>query len=62
MEIGELAIVAFGNPADGAFEGVLGGADLAVEAWLRIALRFEDGNGCFFFMDVESEVECAWRV
>ena len=62
MEIRESAVVAFGDPADGAFKGVLGGVDVAVVAWFGIALRFEDGDESFCFMHIESEVECAWRV
>ena len=50
----------FGDSADGAFEGVLGGVDFAVVSGLGVAVGFEDGNGCFFFMHVEAEVECAW--
>ena len=42
----------------GAFEGVSSGGDGAIIPRLGIAVRFEDGNDGFCFMNVESEVEC----
>ena len=42
----------------GRSQGVLGDGDGAVVPRLGIAFRFEDGNDGFFFMNVESEVEC----
>ena len=62
VEIGEGAVVAFGDPTDGAFQDMLGGVDFPVKAGLRVAFVFEDGDGCFFFMHIKSEVECAWCV
>ena len=42
----------------GSFEGVLSGGDGAVVSRLGIAVRCEDSDDGFFFMNVESEVEC----
>ena len=62
VEIGELALLVLGDAPHGPFKGVLGGFNRAVVAGLGIAVRFQDGDDSFFFMNVESEVECLWCV
>jgi hypothetical protein len=62
VEVGKLATLGLGNPAHGPLQGVLGGGDAAVLARLRVAVGLEDGDDGLFFMDVESDVECACRV
>ena len=42
----------------GAFEGVLSGGDGAIIPRLGIAVRFEDGNDGFFFMEVYCVAGC----
>ena len=59
VEVGKLALLAFGNAAEGPLKTMLAGCDAAVVAGLGIAIRFEDGDDSFRFMDVEADVECA---
>ena len=42
----------------GAFEGVSSGGDGAIIPRLGIAVRFEDGNDGFFFMEVYCVAGC----
>lgn len=59
VEFGELPILSLGDASHGALEGMLRGGDVAVMPRFAFALRVEDGDGGFFFVNVESEVECA---
>jgi hypothetical protein len=58
MEIGELAVLSFGDLAHNSLKSMLCGGNGSVMAWFGIAITFKDGNDSFCFMDVESEVEC----
>ncbi len=60
--LGDGDVLGLGDPADGAIQGDLGGSDLAVEADFALRSGICNGDGCFFFMDVESDVECGCRV
>ncbi|OYU74083.1 MAG: hypothetical protein CFE32_18940 [Alphaproteobacteria bacterium PA3] len=62
VQILEASVLLLGNAPDGALQGVLGGGDAAVVARHCVAVALKDGNDGLFFMDVESEVECARRV
>ena len=62
VEVAEGAILTLGNAPHGSLQGMLGGGDGAVVAWLGLALRVEDCDDSFCFMHVESEVECLWCV
>ena len=62
VKVGELAVLLLGDAPNGTFQGVLGGGNAAVVAGLRVTVALEDGDDGLFFMNVESEVECARRV
>ena len=63
MEVVEFALLALGDTAHDALQGVLGGGNASVMSRLGIAIRFEDGDDRFCFMNVESEVRCYyWNV
>jgi hypothetical protein len=62
VKLAEFAPLGLGDPANDALQGVLAGGDAAVVAWFRVSIGFEDRDDRFFFMDVESEVECPCRV
>jgi hypothetical protein len=59
-ELGHEVFVA--NAPDQPVYGDLGGGHLTVEAYLAFRAGIDDGDGGFFFMDVESDVECGCRV
>ena len=60
--LAEFAPLGLGDPANDALQCVLAGGNAAVVAWFRASIRFEDRDDRFFFMDVESDVECPCRV
>ena len=59
---GERDILGLGDSSDGPIQGNLGGGDLAVESDFALRAGIGDGDGCFFFMDVESDVNYRCRV
>jgi hypothetical protein len=58
VKVGELAVLFFDDASHRSFKGVLGSGNASVVAGFGITIRFEDCDDSFFFMDVESEVEC----
>lgn len=58
VEIAKFPVLVLGDAAHGALQGVLGGGDSPVVSRFGVAIRFQDGDDGFCFMDVESEVEC----
>jgi hypothetical protein len=57
VEVGELALLVFGDAAHGMPQGVNGCGDGPVMPRFGLAVGFEDGNDSLCFMDVESEVK-----
>lgn len=62
VEVGELALLAFGDAAHSALQGVNGSGDGPVMPRFGVAVGFEDGDDSFCFMDVKSQVQCLWCV
>ena len=62
VEIGELAALGLCDAAKDPLLGVLRSDDTAVVGRFRVSMGIENGDDGFFFMDVESDVECLRRV
>lgn len=61
-KLGDGNFLGSGDLADGAIQGDLSGGHFAVEADFTFRARVSNGDGCLFFMHIETDVECRSRV